>query len=63
VDIYEYFEFEVNDNDREMMKNWLIDNPKNKHGVHRYSPERYGLTKKMIDNCFSEYISKVNEYI
>lgn len=35
---------------------WLKDNPSNKHGVHKYTLERYGLTETKIKERFIDYI-------
>ncbi|CAK8711478.1 hypothetical protein KKHLCK_00470 [Candidatus Electrothrix laxa] len=39
----------------ERMNKWLSENPKNKHGVHKYSPDNYGLTEEVVGRYFSEY--------
>jgi hypothetical protein len=34
----------------------MAANPRHKHGVHRYEPEDFGLTAKMIRRRFEKYI-------
>jgi hypothetical protein len=41
------------------IEKWLKENPRHKHGVHKYSPEDFGLTQADIENRFSRYF---NEY-
>lgn len=39
----------------ERMKEWTNQNPKNKHGVHKYSLEEYGLTPLDVHRAFEPY--------
>ncbi|HKY62321.1 MAG TPA: sulfotransferase [bacterium] len=36
---------------------WVHSNPVDKHGAHKYSLERYGLTANVVDRTFEEYMS------
>jgi len=51
--IYDYFEFIPDDTVTEKLNKWLLENPKNKHGIHNYSPENYGLGKEIEKLFFS----------
>jgi hypothetical protein len=53
--IYNHFGIILDDTVTERMNKWLSENPKNKHGVHQYSPDNYGLTAEVADRYFSEY--------
>lgn len=43
--VYEFLGWPYTDEARAAMKRFLEANPKNKHGVHRYSLEQYGLDR------------------
>jgi len=53
--IYERFGYELSDEFQHRMERWMQDNPQHKHGVHRYSPEQFGLTSAGIDAQFGDY--------
>ena len=38
------------------MRAWLADNPRHKHGVHRYRLEQFGLSEDGVQGAFSEYL-------
>ncbi len=40
------------------MKAFIADNPKGKHGIHRYSPEEYGVVPEKIRAEFGAYIER-----
>ncbi len=40
------------------MKAFIADNPKGKHGIHRYSPEEYGVVPEKIRAEFGAYIAR-----
>lgn len=37
------------------MRRYLADNPKGKHGQHRYAVEQFGLDKDVIKERFADY--------
>ena len=37
------------------MNSYLVANPKNKRGAHRYEPEDFGLTRAQLDRDFAAY--------
>lgn len=51
--IYDYFGFIPDKTATDKMTKWLLENPKNKHGVHKYSSENYGLTKEIVGRYLS----------
>ncbi|MCI5221164.1 MAG: sulfotransferase [Candidatus Electrothrix sp. AR4] len=53
--IYDYFGFIPDKTVTEKMNKWLLENPKNKHGVHKYSSEHYGLTKEIANKYLAKY--------
>ena len=61
LNIYKYFGVTPDEVAEKRMNKWLKENPKNKHGVHTYSSENYGLTKSIIDQHFTEYMSYIHE--
>jgi hypothetical protein len=47
--------FQLPDPSIDRMKQWVSQNPKNKHGVHKYSLEDYGLTPADVHRAFEPY--------
>jgi hypothetical protein len=56
--VYEHFGIAVTDADRQRVAAFQDDNPKDKHGVHRYTPEQYGLSAGRLRERFSRYIER-----
>lgn len=48
---------------RSYMEQWESSNPPGKHGQHRYSLERFGLTAEEIRTTFSGYLSRFESLI
>jgi Sulfotransferase family len=46
------------DDSRRAVQRWLDDHPQDKHGVHRYSPEDFGLTADHLRTRFDFYIQR-----
>lgn len=46
--IYNHFDLEMSKDTEDKMQLWLIQNPQNKHGKHRYTLEEFGLTKSDV---------------
>ena len=58
--IYETFEVELPESMPEAIARHLAENPKGKHGHHRYSAEDFGLRNEEIKERFSAYIEEYN---
>jgi hypothetical protein len=56
--VYEHFGIEVTDEHRRQVAAFQDDNPQNKHGVHRYTPEQYGLSADRLRERFGFYIER-----
>jgi len=54
--IYEHFDWELTDVAQGNFKNFLAENPKDKHGKHEYSLDTFGLTEDKINRQFSQYL-------
>jgi len=54
--IYEFFDLELTGAAETAMKRFLLANPKNKGGVHRYSLEEFGLTPETERRRFQFYL-------
>lgn len=54
--IYDHFGFQITGEAERRMRAFMSANPRHKHGVHRYEPEDFGLTAKMIRRRFQKYI-------
>lgn len=55
--IYEQLGWRLPDHVRQRMQEFLIANPKGKHGVHRYSLEKFGIDKDMLHKRLDRYRS------
>lgn len=56
--MYSHFGFTMTETAKYNMKTFLAQNPKHRHGVHRYSLSEYGLTEEEILSHFKPYIHR-----
>jgi hypothetical protein len=56
--IYAAFDLPMTEQGGAAMKRFIADNPKGKHGIHRYSPEEYGVVPDKIRNDFRPYLDR-----
>jgi len=56
--IYSHFGMELSDEAEARMRRFLADNPRDKHGTHRYALEQFGLDPATERTRFAEYIEK-----
>ena len=56
--IYAAFGMPMTDVAATRMKAFIADNPKGKHGIHRYSPEEYGVNPAAIRESFRSYTER-----
>jgi hypothetical protein len=54
-DIYDHFGLEWPDDHEEQLQAFVQQNPKDKHGVHRYEAEDFGLTDDAIADRLCVY--------
>jgi len=54
--IYDYFDLEWTERAERDVRIWAEENPRGRHGEHRYSAEEYGLTDAEIEIRFADYI-------
>jgi hypothetical protein len=54
--IYEFFDLELSGAAQTAMERFLLANPKNKGGVHRYSLEEFGLNPETERRRFQSYV-------
>lgn len=54
-EIYKKFNWKLDEVSEERMKKFLIENPKDKHGVHNYLLEDFGLNENIINDKYSKY--------
>lgn len=54
--VYHFCSIPLSDGSRAKMMAWNDGNPKDRHGLHRYSLEEYGYTEQGIRDAFAEYI-------
>ncbi|MGO9688450.1 MAG: sulfotransferase, partial [Syntrophobacteraceae bacterium] len=53
--IYRHFDMELTSETEMAMQRFLAKNPKNKHGVHRYSLDEFGLDRDAERRSFEFY--------
>jgi hypothetical protein len=56
--IYERFGLKVSAQHAANMRRWLERNPQNKHGVHRHSPDEFGMEAATINRQFNDYVER-----
>jgi hypothetical protein len=61
--IYEYCGEELTPVAEQNMRDWLIDNPSDKHGRHSYRLEDFSLTTGQIEEVYCDYIETYKAYI
>jgi hypothetical protein len=55
--IYSHFDVPLSAEADRRFRAWKQDNPRGKHGEHRYAAEDYGTTEAAINDRFAAYIS------
>ena len=53
--IYQHFGWELSGTALIRFENFLAENPKEKNGMHYYTPEDFGLKRELIHEEFSDY--------
>jgi hypothetical protein len=56
--IYDTFDLPMTGEAADRMKAFIADNPKDKHGIHRYSPDEYGVDPEQIRESFRPYMER-----
>ncbi len=56
--VYEYFRYRFTSRHEARARQWLVENPQDKHGAHRYSLEQFGLDRESVRRHFAEYIEQ-----
>lgn len=56
--IYEAFGLPLTEKSLQGMRDWSQRNPRNKHGGHSYSAEKFGTTDEAIRTRFADYIDR-----
>jgi hypothetical protein len=56
--IYAHFEIPLLDETRRSMQNYLAANPRDEHGVHRYSHEDFGFDRAELAPRFNGYCKR-----
>jgi hypothetical protein len=56
--IYEAFDLPMSEEAAARMRWFIADNPQGKHGIHRYSPEEYGIRPQVVRREFRPYIER-----
>lgn len=61
--VYEYFGYTFETKMEDNIKNWLLENPKNKHGLHNHSLENLSLSQDFVRKEFSAYYEHFGDFI
>jgi hypothetical protein len=56
--IYEAFDLPMTGQGADRMRAFIADNPKGKHGIHRYAPEEFGVKPAAIHHAFGPYMER-----
>jgi hypothetical protein len=56
--IYERFGLPMSGMAADRMRAFIADNPKGKHGIHRYAPEEFGVKPDAIRQAFRPYMER-----
>lgn len=56
--IYEALELPLTGEAADRMRAFIADNPKGKHGQHRYTPEEYGVDPDAVRRAFRRYLER-----
>ena len=56
--IYDAFDIPMTAEARTAMRGFIEDNPKGKHGAHRYTPEEFGVDPEAVRSEFRPYIER-----
>jgi Sulfotransferase family len=54
-DIYEHYDLAWSEEFEERLNSYVRQNPRGKHGAHRYAPENFGQTAEAISERFAAY--------
>jgi Sulfotransferase family len=57
-DIYDHYDLAWSDEFAEQLNSYVQQNPRGKHGAHRYAPEDFGQTGEAISERFAAYIER-----
>jgi hypothetical protein len=57
-DIYDHYDLAWSEEFAERLNHYVQQNPRGKHGAHRYAPEEFGQTKEAISKRFAAYIER-----
>ncbi len=58
--IYEHFEMDFSSEAKDCMTDFLAENQRHKHGVHKYTLEMFGLDEDELTDLFAEYCQRFN---
>lgn len=60
AEIYEWLGWELTNETRRVMSEWMADNPQGKHGRHSYHLSDFGFSFAEIDDLFADYVGRHN---
>ncbi len=56
--IYNAFDLPMSEEGARRMQEFIADNPKGKHGIHRYEPAEFGVKPEIVREVFRPYIER-----
>lgn len=61
--IYDHFDMPFTADTERGIRQWLADNPADKHGRHSYQLSDFGLTEAEIESVYGDYMDTYRDYI
>ena len=56
--VYEFLGWRLSSEARASMERFLSENPRNKHGAHRYALSDFGLNRAVVTQRFARYCER-----
>ncbi len=61
--VHAHFGRDLPENSKSAMMNYLHNRPRNKYGVHKYTPEDFGLSEAIHGSLFADYRNRFHSYL
>ncbi len=61
--IYDHFGYEYTPEFEENMEKFITQNPKGKHGAHRYSLDQFGITEEQVRQTCGSYMDRFEAFL
>jgi len=61
--VLNHFKYKIDTRLESNIHKWIEENPRNKHGVHNYNLEKFGLEEMDIQELFSPYLEEYRDFL